>query len=167
MLRISKKLDYALIVLVHLASVKRGQLLSARDIAESYGLPLPITAGILKTLAKNEIVKSIRGVRGGYALSIVPREFTLSQIVEAIEGPLEIADCIHVKNSRRHKDCDYVGCCPVRIPVKKLHETLERVLGGITLAELSSWQAPSPGGARARSSQARIAAAPVESEAVT
>lgn len=141
MLRISKKLDYALIVLVHLAGARRGQLLSARDIAQTYGLPLPITAGILKTLARHEIVKSIRGVHGGYSLAVIPREFTLNRIVEAIEGPLALADCVRVKNSRRGaKDCGYEDCCPVRQPVRKLHETLERVLGGITLAELSRWK---------------------------
>lgn len=161
MLRISKKLDYALIVLVHLAGVRRGQLLSARDIAQAYGLPLPITAGILKSLAKHEVVKSIRGVRGGYALAVHPKEYTLSRIVEAIEGPLAIADCIHVKNSKRVKECDYVGCCPVRVPVRRLHETLERVLGAITLAELASWQ----GGSHSSPVRARATGALVESEA--
>lgn len=158
MLRISKKLDYALIVLVHLAGEPKGRLLSARDIAEAYGLPLPITAGILKTLAKHAIVQSIRGVRGGYALAVDPIEFTLSRIVEAIEGPLAIADCIRVKNGRRNKDCDYIGRCPVRVPVRRLHETLEKVLGQITLAELASWQSE-PGIPAARPRPAVLGAA--------
>jgi Rrf2 family protein len=135
-LRISKKLDYSLIVLVHLASVPRGKLLSARDIADSYGLPLPITAGLLKTLARDEIIRSIRGARGGYVLSIPADKLTLSRIIEAIEGPLELADCIRVTNSRRGRECELVNRCPVMNPIHRLHQTVYGILSAMTLSQL-------------------------------
>lgn len=135
-LRISKKLDYSLIVLVHLASAPRGSLLSARDIAHSYGLPLPITAGLLKTLARHEIIRSIRGARGGYVLAIPANKLMLSTIIEAIEGPLELADCIRVTNSRRSRECDLVDRCPVMNPIRRLHQMVYGILSEMTLTQL-------------------------------
>jgi Rrf2 family protein len=136
-LRISKKLDYSLIVLVHLAAAPKGTLLSARDIAHSYGLPLPITAGLLKTLARHDIIRSIRGARGGYVLAVPADKLPLSRVIEAIEGPLELADCIKVTNSRRSRECELVDRCPVMNPIRKLHETVYGILADMSLAHLA------------------------------
>ncbi|MEK8023664.1 MAG: Rrf2 family transcriptional regulator [Candidatus Hydrogenedentota bacterium] len=138
MLRISKKLDYSLIILAHLAHALPGELTSARDVARTYGLPLPITAGILKTLAKHEIVRSLRGVHGGYLLSLEPSKLNLSRIIEAIEGPFQLADCIPMAPHAGHnRDCEYMDRCPVRRPVNELHRVLHQTLGNISLAELA------------------------------
>lgn len=137
MLRISKKLDYSLIILAHLAHALPGELTSARDVAKTYGLPLPITAGILKTLAKNEIVRSLRGVHGGYLLSLEPSKLTLNRIIDAIEGPFQLADCIPMATNAHPRDCEYMDRCPVRRPVNELHRVLSQTLGTITLAELA------------------------------
>lgn len=136
MLKISKKLDYALIILAHLAHAPSEKLSSAGEIAKSYGLPRPVTAGILKTLARHKIARSIRGVNGGYILCVSPDLLKLSEIVEAIEGPFKLADCATHKAT--DKECEYIHRCPVRDPVRKIHETLVGVLATMTLRDLAA-----------------------------
>jgi Rrf2 family protein len=136
MLRISRKLDYAFIILAHLSSMGENAKLSARDIAASHELPLPITASILKALARKGLIVSERGARGGYRLATPPKRITLERIVAAIEGPLKLADCVHDDGPRRAKRCLMVGRCPVKDPVRALHNAFRRVLGEMTLADL-------------------------------
>src|SRR5437868_13882594 len=93
---LTRKTDYALIALTRLAEEAAGkqQPLSARQIAEQYGLPLPLLMNVLKELHKAEIVCSRRGSSGGYMLCCHdPAEITMLQIIEALEGQVKVALC--------------------------------------------------------------------------
>ncbi|MBL4889741.1 MAG: Rrf2 family transcriptional regulator [Candidatus Lindowbacteria bacterium] len=136
MLRISKKLDYGLIILAHLAMNTEDGVISARNIANEYGLPLPVTSGILKAFSSAGIVKSTRGVRGGHELARPSGEITFGEIAEAIEGPMQMADCVMVEGASR-RDCGYEKNCPVREPVRVVHNTLQTVFERITLSHLA------------------------------
>ena len=136
MFRLSRKLDYGFIILARLASVDARRPLSARDVAVAHELPLPITAAILKILARKGIVTSVRGARGGYRLSGAPERITLERIVAAIEGPLKLADCVRASGPRRSKRCLMAGRCPVMDPVRALHEAFQGVLRTMTLVDL-------------------------------
>lgn len=153
MLRLSKKLDYALIILAHLAMEKPNGIVSARKIADSYGLPLPVTSGILKTLAGKKIVHSTRGVHGGHRLIVEPSRLTFGAIADAIEGPMQLADCVIHKDKETgnfHRDeCEYESCCPVQKPVREIHQAISEILSSITLSQLMGseplyWQSQNP-----------------------
>ncbi len=146
MLSLTKKTEYGLIALCHLA--RQGNVLnSAREIAERQGVPLPLLMNVLKQLHQAGILQSMRGAAGGYALARDPKDVTLDQVIEAIEGPVRLIQC--VDRSSPHDDgklngtaahepvCDLENCCLIRGPLQKLHEQLMRFLEQVTLAEMA------------------------------
>ncbi|HEX7093103.1 MAG TPA: Rrf2 family transcriptional regulator, partial [Nitrospiraceae bacterium] len=103
MLKISKKADYALMALQHIAAVQfgdvtPGRVVNTKEIAEEYNIPLELLAKVLQTLAKNALIESHNGPKGGYALARRAHQITIAQILESIEGPLGITDCSHEKD---------------------------------------------------------------------
>ena len=92
---------------------------------------------VLKTLAQCGLVKSVRGVRGGYTLAVPAEQITLATLVEAVEGPLRLVRCVSVADEE-DEHCELVDVCPIRIPVRKLHEKLHEFLDNVTIAELAS-----------------------------
>lgn len=135
MLRISKKLDYSLIILAHLARLDPKETISARAIAQTYGLPQPITSSLLKSLSSGELVDTVRGVKGGHRLALAPERITLERISEVIDGPFQMADCVRL--GKNDEECTYEGCCPVRTPVRTVHEAVRSILASVTLDQLA------------------------------
>jgi len=95
MLTLTRKTDYALVALSHLAHrlAEDAGPVSARIIAETHGLPLPLLMNILKELAQAKLVNSTRGATGGYALALSPERISLLEIINAIEGPVKLTAC--------------------------------------------------------------------------
>jgi FeS assembly SUF system regulator len=92
MLAIPKMTDYAVVLLGHLGR-EPGRRASAHALAEASGLPVPTVAKILKRLAGEQVVKSIRGARGGYELLSAPSEIPVLRVVEAMDGPVCLTGC--------------------------------------------------------------------------
>jgi len=134
MLTLTRKTEYAMIAVCHLA--REGQkVVSARDIAEAHGVPLPLLMNVLKKLNRTGHVTSVRGARGGYVLAKPPEEFTLDALIEAVEGPVHLTRCTNPdKDARR---CTLTGACPVRSSVRKVHEDLRKFLSSVTVADLA------------------------------
>ena len=93
MLKISKKADYALMALQHMACVQfgdtpTGRVVNTKEIAEEYNIPLELLAKVLQALSKNGMIESHNGPKGGYVLARSAREITIAQILESIEGPV-------------------------------------------------------------------------------
>ena len=86
MLRISKMTDYAVVLATHLASADRPQ--AARDLALHTQIPEPTASKVLKTLARSGVVRSQRGVKGGYTLARPAARIGIHEVIEAIEGPI-------------------------------------------------------------------------------
>lgn len=99
MLSFTRKTDYALISLVHIAREK-GQCCSAREIASHYGMPMPLLMNILKVLNQHGITRSVRGPRGGYQLAKSPEDITLYEIILAVDGPVALVHCLEKKRMR-------------------------------------------------------------------
>ena len=120
MLKISKKADYALMALQHIAQfgdVMPGRVVNTKEIAEEYNIPLELLAKVLQTLAKNGLIESHNGPKGGYVLARRPRQITIAQILESIEGPLGITDCSHEKDGEL---CMQRENCHIRTPLLKV-----------------------------------------------
>lgn len=137
MLALTKKVDYGLIALCHLAQ-NRQRVATAREIAERYRLPQALLMNILKCLAQNELVRSSRGPRGGYELSVDPEQVSLHDIIEVIEGPVRFVQCASLagESAAEHR-CELIEVCPVSGPVRRLHGKLKAFLTRVTLAELA------------------------------
>jgi Rrf2 family protein len=133
MLRLSKKADYGLIAVRHLAEQPLSAACSAKEIARAYGIPTELLAKILQKLARNGLLVSQHGTNGGYSLARHPREISAFEVIRAIDGPLFITSCITDK-----RECGQITRCTVREPLKKVNETLIKALSAVTISSLSA-----------------------------
>lgn len=134
MLTLTRKTEYGLIAVCHLARVG-GKVVSARDIAEQHGVPLRLLMNVLKRLNQEGLVNSVRGARGGYVLAREPEDVTLAALIGAIEGPVHLTRCTNPSPDGRK--CDLTPTCSVRLPLVKLHHRLKVFLAEVTIADLA------------------------------
>jgi FeS assembly SUF system regulator len=139
MLRLSRKADYALIALKHLAQHGLTDSLSAADIAAAYGISTPLLAKVLQRLAKKGLVVARHGSSGGYTLARDPATITALDVVEAIDGPMSITSCM-----TRRGECDHLTNCTVRDPLQRVNETVLQVLHQVTLSQLADEEPAQP-----------------------
>src|SRR5262252_5778108 len=92
MFRLSKKSDYGLIALKHLAQHNE-ESISAREIAAHYNIPAELLAKVLQRLARKGLLTSQQGINGGYVLAKDPANISIVDVVEALEGPISITPC--------------------------------------------------------------------------
>ena len=139
MLAFTRKTDYALIALTHLAQ-HPDECNSAREIAARYGVPLPLLMNILKQMTQQGLALSVRGPRGGYRLATTPDKISLNDIIGAVEGPVQLVQCVDwYQNKARGKlktGCDLMAACPVRPTIHRVHARLVEFLAGVTLADV-------------------------------
>jgi len=133
MLSLTRKTDYALVALCHLAR-RPAALSSAREIAETYSMPLPILMNILKLLARHGMVRSARGSRGGYGLAGEPAGINLHMIISAVEGPVRLFACADADDGSG--GCAHEGLCPIKWPARRLSGRFQAFLEGLSLAEI-------------------------------
>jgi Rrf2 family protein len=131
MLRLTKKADYGLMAMKHLAEHADRGSCSAKDIAEAYGIPQEALAKILQRLARAGLLQSQHGINGGYMLTRDPRAISAYEVIRAIDGPLFITSCITVRG-----ECGQSDRCTIREPLRKVNQSIEDVLKGITLSEM-------------------------------
>lgn len=140
MLKLTKKADYGLIALRHLAT-KKGSA-SAKDIADAYRVPLPLLSKVLQKLVRTGMLVSEQGVHGGYRLARDAGEINTLEVIRAIDGPIILTQCF--TEHAEPVECEQTALCPVREPLRKVHEGILRLLSGITIADLSSDDMPVP-----------------------
>ena len=131
MIRITKQTDYGIVLLTHLAVHPERQY-NAPDLAAEAHLPLPMVSKILKLLAREGLLASHRGVKGGYSLARQPEAISMAEIIAALEGPIAITECISVEG-----DCSHEPLCPVRSNWRRINQAVRTALAGITLAEMA------------------------------
>ena len=138
MFSLTRKTGYALIALSRLCQEMHDDcsLLSARQIADQYDLPLSLLMNILKDLNRTEIIQSKRGAGGGYLLNKKPDEITLLQIVEAIEGPVSVAKCCDDNENEPCETCRIMAKCPTINPMQRFNEKVHDFLSHVTLKTL-------------------------------
>src|SRR2546428_13261406 len=112
MLKISRLTDYGLLATIYLTR-KHGEVVSAREIAEFYHLPVPTVTKVLKTLHQGGLVQSYRGVAGGYSFDGDPEALTLGQILELLEGPWDLTEC-ETMDENGYAICSIRSGCPSR-----------------------------------------------------
>ena len=131
MLKLTKKADYALMAMKHLAESASPRALSAKDVADAYGIPPEALAKILQRLAKAGLLHSQHGINGGYTLARAPHTISAFEVIQAIDGPLFITSCVTVRG-----ECDQTDRCNIREPLRKVNESIEAVLKRIKISHM-------------------------------
>ena len=137
MLKLTKKADYGLIALRHLGASRCSA--SAKDIADAYRIPLAMLSKILQSLAKAGLLVSEQGTHGGYRLARDPQDITALEVIRTIDGPIILTHCF-----TEHAECDQSDLCPVREPLRKVHEGILRLLSSITISDMTQDDMPIP-----------------------
>ena len=137
MLRLSKKADYALIAMKHLAQKHRATSTCAREIAEQYDIPLELMAKVLQRLVRSRLLVSTQGTRGGYTLGRASSSISVADVIEAIDGPFTVTAC----STDKH-DCEQYSKCSVRDPLWQIRERIAVTLGTVTLADMAAEPEP-------------------------
>lgn len=140
MLQLTKRTEYGLIALTHLAQ-RAGSVSSVREICASYPMPRRLVAEVLKDLCHANLVASHRGSSGGYSLARAPETISVGDAVGALEGHPALTSCVsfglHVAQT-----CGVESVCPIRSPIETLRIELWRLLTRTTLRDLLAHPRP-------------------------
>ncbi|HYL10351.1 MAG TPA: Rrf2 family transcriptional regulator [Candidatus Acidoferrales bacterium] len=132
MFKLSKKSDYGLIAIKHLATHGADGSCSATEIAERYDISTPLMAKVLQKLARQGLVAARHGSSGGYQLARDPDRITALDVISAIDGPLLITSCV-----TSHGECGQTSRCTIREPLRRVNESILQVLGTVTISQMS------------------------------
>ena len=133
MLRLSKKADYALMAMKHLAVRPDTASASAREIAEQYDIPVELMAKVLQRLARRGLLASHQGTRGGYRLAKPSATISVADIIQAIDGPLTVTAC-----STEAENCGQYAKCSVRDPLWRIKDRILLALSTCSLQEVAA-----------------------------
>lgn len=133
MLRLSKKADYALMAMKHLAIKSDAASISAREIAEQFDIPIELMAKVLQRLVRRGLLVSHQGTRGGYKLSKPTTAISVADIIQAIDGPLTVTAC-----SSEDEQCGQFSKCNIRDPLWRIKDRILAALATCSLAEIAS-----------------------------
>jgi Rrf2 family protein len=133
MVRLSKKVEYGLIAIRHIAARPDGSVVTAREIADTYHVSHELLAKVLQKMAKASLIVSHQGVYGGYTLAKNPSDITVSRIINVIEGNMPmIAQCM----VEGPGSCDVFDVCTIKSPLHKVQANIDRAFESMTLSEI-------------------------------
>jgi Rrf2 family protein len=133
MLRLSKKADYALLAMRHLAANADRGAVSARELAEAYGLPPELLAKVLQRLVRGQLLRSIQGIRGGYGLARPATAISVADVINAVDGPLTVTAC-----TESNHNCEQYAKCDIRDPLWQIKDRIVSALEATSIAGLAS-----------------------------
>ena len=138
MIRLSRLADYGVVLAGRMAT--RPDLYhNAMELADATGLPTPTVSKILAALAREGVLLSQPGVKGGYRLSRPAAEISVADIISALDGPIALTLCIE----HGPRSCDVESICPNRHGWQRVNEAVRHALHSVSLAEMSG-VAPEP-----------------------
>lgn len=136
-MRLTSLADYAVVMMAAAARHSVGTRLTATLLAEETGVPLPTAQKLTGRLAAAGLLATARGTGGGFRLARAAGEISLADIVEAVEGPIEMTSCVDVA---RH-DCALESCCQVRPHMSFVNGAVRGALAAVPLTQLAEAQA--------------------------
>ncbi len=142
MLRLTKKADYSLIALKHFALRlrERDSTVSAKEVADSCGIPLPVLSKLLQKLGKSGFLTSEFGTNGGYKLARDPKRISALEVIRAIDGPIVLANCF-----TEGVYCGHSSRCTVKRPLRKIHDGILRLLDSVSIQDMLQDSEDDPG----------------------
>jgi len=137
LLSMTKRADYALLALSHLAlssADSPSRLINTKEIAEQYDIPVELLAKILQILAKNGMVASHPGPSGGYRLLRPASQISVGEVVSVVDGPVSLVHCSVDQESA----CKQYSRCTIRSPLATIEQRVKDLLDDISVAEISA-----------------------------
>jgi Rrf2 family protein len=132
MLKLSKKVEYGLIAIRHIASVNN-QISTVKEISEKYALPGDVLAKVMQKLTKGKLITSHQGAMGGYTLSRRADEISVMDVISVIEGTqMGIAQCF----AEEPENCTIYLNCTIKNPLGKIQNNLEQVFSSMKVSEI-------------------------------
>jgi Rrf2 family protein len=143
-IKLNRTTEYGLMALRHM-SRKTDVLTSAREVADTFGLPFEITAKTLQRLKDSGLIQSSQGARGGYTLTRPLDDVTLAEFLAAMEGQQNVVPCSsEIVPADSSPACEYHSRCEISTVMRDLNARVLGFLGGIKLSELAIGAAPAP-----------------------
>ena len=130
MLKITRKVEYALIALRHMQSKDGDYLTSAKEIADFYGVPKQLLAKTLQQMSKNDIIEAVQGASGGYRIKANLSRISLKDFFEKLEGPIGVMDCYF------DTDCQ-INDCNIQTPIQRINNNIRQMLSSMSLKEIT------------------------------
>ncbi len=134
MFQLSKKVEYALIAIRHMALAPNGQIFTNREIADHYHISYDLLAKVMQKLARERFISSYQGVHGGYTLTRHPSDLKLSAIINAIEdqASVSIIQC----EAEKPENCIIHSTCTIKNPLVKLQASINKVFSDMSIMEM-------------------------------
>jgi FeS assembly SUF system regulator len=133
-MRLTHLADYAVVMMTAAARRAEGERLSATELAEETGVPLPTAQKLMGKLAAAGLLTSVRGAGGGFALARPGHAISLADVIEAVEGPIAMAQCC---GSEEASDCALDARCLVKPHMNIVSEAVRGALGAVSLERLA------------------------------
>jgi Rrf2 family protein len=131
MLKISKKTEYAIIAILDMSAKAIDELCTAKDLSLRYNIPKDILGKVLQSLAKQGIITSHQGVKGGYQLQMPLQKINVNTVINAVEGPINLVHC----NGEALYRCEQLENCNIKMPMEFIQTELTKFFNGITLQD--------------------------------
>ncbi|MBW7876094.1 MAG: Rrf2 family transcriptional regulator [Candidatus Cloacimonetes bacterium] len=139
MVRLSKKMDYSLLLVSEMVR-QEPEVVSAAMLADKYKLSLEMVAALLKNLCRKGILESVRGKNGGYRLASDPWELSLRSLIVAVDGPFYLTDCTQDSGG----DCHYHALCSISGRMKGVSNRINQILEETSLGYILGLPRPEP-----------------------
>ncbi len=134
MLKLSKKIEYAILALKYIAENPEKECLSTKVISQNADIPYDLSAKILQQLVRNGIIKSTQGNKGGYSLNISPDKINLGQVASAVEEDVQLTNCMF--ENAGQEDCARIDDCCIKSPLTKVQNQINEIFNKTFLNEL-------------------------------
>ena len=131
MLKLTRKLEYALIALSHIQGQATEKIVSTKEISETHRIPLQLLAKTLQQMAKHNIIEAIQGAHGGYRLKKSLDNINMNTLIQILEGPIGIMDCSVDSN------CVQLDICNIRKPINRVNDAIVSMFDNLTLADIT------------------------------
>ena len=129
-MKLSTKGRYGVKAMVDLAINYGETPVSIKTISSRQNISEYYLEQLFSPLRKASLIKSVRGAQGGYVLNREPKDIKVSEIMEVLEGPIEIAECIE------GVQCNNIDCCATRLLWKKIKGSIDEVMESVTLQDI-------------------------------
>jgi Rrf2 family protein len=133
MLRLSKKIEYAILALQYMAAHK-GELVSAKEMSAKLNISFEFLSKTLQALMKGGLVRSQQGIKGGYQMTRDASEVSITDVIKAAEDKPGLVECISV--GKEGDGCGRVDDCTIRVPMIKMHKQITKIFDNTTIADL-------------------------------
>lgn len=129
-MKLSTKGRYGVKAMVDLAINYGEQPVSIKNISQRQKISEYYLEQLFSSLKKAKLIKSIRGAQGGYILNRAPEEITIQDVINVLEGPIEVSNCLE------DDACNNIDCCATRLLWKKIKDSIDSVTSSITLKDI-------------------------------